>query len=83
MAGIYPKELYMSGDELYRYLHISKKKMRYLLMNGFIPCIDTGKKTHRYIVLRAEVEKYIERRKNDPSVEEGSFFFCQTSCIGF
>jgi hypothetical protein len=38
-------------------------------MNGFIPCIDTGKKTHRYIVLRTEVEKYIERRKNDPSVD--------------
>lgn len=59
----------MSGDELYRYLYISKRKMRYLLMNGFIPCIDTGKKTHRYIVLRAEVKKYIERRKNDPSVD--------------
>ena len=44
------KKEYMSGDELYRYLHISKRKMRYLLQNGYIPVIDTGKKTHRYMV---------------------------------
>ena len=44
------KKEYMSGDELYRYLHISKRKMRYLLQSGYIPVIDTGKKTHRYMV---------------------------------
>ena len=41
---------YFSGDKLYKYLHISKRKMKYLLENGYIPFVDTGKKTHRYLV---------------------------------
>jgi len=28
----------------------AKRKMKYLLENGYIPYIDTGKRTHRYIV---------------------------------
>ena len=31
---------YMNGDEVYRYLHISKRKMKYLPENGYIPLID-------------------------------------------
>ena len=27
---------YLSADELYRYLHISKRKLKFLLENGYI-----------------------------------------------
>lgn len=54
----YPKDEYMSGAVLYQYLHISKRKMKYLLENGYIPCINTGKKTHRYIVKRSDAEAF-------------------------
>ena len=52
---------YLSGDRLYRFLHISKRKMKYLLENGYIPVIDTGKKTYRYRVKKDDAEKFKER----------------------
>ena len=45
---VYRMDEYMSGDELYRFLHISKRKMKYLLENGYISTEDTGMKTHGY-----------------------------------
>lgn len=56
---------YLSGDQLYRFLHISKRKMKYLLENGYIPVIDTGKKTYRYRVKRCDAEKFKERMERD------------------
>lgn len=56
---------YLSGDQLYRFLHISKRKMKYLLENGYIPVIDTGKKTYRYRVKRCDAEKFKERVERD------------------
>lgn len=56
---------YLSGDQLYRFLHISKRKMKYLLENGYIPVIDTGKKTYRYRVKRCDAEKFKERMERE------------------
>ncbi|MCM1054548.1 MAG: hypothetical protein NC394_03400 [Bacteroides sp.] len=56
---------YLSGDQLYRFLHISKRKMKYLLENGYIPVIDTGKKTYRYKVKLCDAEKFKERMDKD------------------
>lgn len=56
---------YLSGDQLYRFLHISKRKMKYLLENGYISVIDTGKKTYRYRVKRCDAEKFKERMERD------------------
>lgn len=56
---------YLSGDQLYRFLHISKRKMKYLLENGYIPVIDTGKKTYRYKVKRCDAEKFRERMERE------------------
>ena len=58
--------IYMSGDELARFLHISKRKMRYFLQNGYIPMCDTGKKTHRYKIKKEDAEKFLNKTKNDP-----------------
>ena len=60
------KKEYMSGDELYRYLHISKRKMRYLLQNGYIPVIDTGKKTHRYMVKVDDAAAFRQQMEQTP-----------------
>lgn len=56
---------YLSGDQLYKFLHISKRKMKYLLENGYIPVIDTGKKTYRYRVKRCDAEKFKERMERE------------------
>lgn len=59
---------YMSGEELYKFLHISKRKMRYLIVNGYIPSIDTGKKTHRYKVNRADAIRFKEEMEKHPDI---------------
>ena len=57
---------YMSGDELYRYLHISKRKMKYLLENGYIPMIDTEMKTHRYRIKYEDAQAFKRRLEKEP-----------------
>lgn len=52
---------YLSADELYRYLHISKRKLKYLLENDYIPCIDTGKKTHRFLIKASDAKDFKRR----------------------
>lgn len=42
----YPEVI--SADQLYRICHISKRKAKWLLEHGYIPCEDSGKKTRRY-----------------------------------
>ena len=80
---------YLSGDQLYKFLHISKRKMKYLLENGYIPVIDTGKKTYRYRVKRCDAEKFRERmeRESDFLVELkgrfGSRGFSPTACLDY
>ena len=73
---------YLSGDQLYRFLHISKRKMKYLLENGYIPVIDTGKKTYRYRVKRCDAERFKERMERESNflVElKGRFGSCGPS----
>ena len=73
---------YLSGDQLYRFLHISKRKMKYLLENGYIPVIDTGKKTYRYRVKKSDAEKFKERMEMESGflVElKGRFGRCDSS----
>lgn len=73
---------YLSGDQLYRFLHISKRKMKYLLENGYISVIDTGKKTYRYRVKKCDAEKFKERMEMESGflVElKGRFGRCDSS----
>ena len=52
---------YMSGAQLRQYLHISTRKMKYLMDNDYIPHENTGHATHKYIV-RTEDAKAFKRR---------------------
>ena len=56
-------EEYISADKLYRILHYSKRKTKYLLDNGIIPCVDTGKKTWKYQVKISDVKYYLKHKQ--------------------
>ena len=46
--------------------HISKRKAAYLLQAGLIPCINTGKKTHTYLIRKSDVANYLRDREANP-----------------
>ena len=54
------------AEEICKILHISKRKCAWMLQNGMIPCKDTGKKTHRYIVRRCDLDEYIKDSAEHP-----------------
>lgn len=56
----YPEVITM--DQLYRICHISKRKARWLLENGIIPCEDSGKKTRRFKIKLEDVIEFLELR---------------------
>ena len=61
----------ISLEQLYKMLHISKRKAAWMLQNGIIPCETRNTKTHRYVINIADVEAYLqkssyERRKEIP-----------------
>lgn len=56
---------YMSGSELRQYLHISTRKMKYLMDHNYIPHENTGHATHKYRVLIEEAEKFKFRMDNE------------------
>ena len=57
------KEGEMSLEQLYKILHVSKRKAAWMLNNGIIPCQIRPTKTHRYIILREDVEAYLQKKR--------------------
>lgn len=65
MGYEYLREQYpeiISKDQLYRICHISKRKARWLLENGIIPCEDSGKQTRRFHIRLEDVITFLEQR---------------------
>ena len=60
----YPE--YITKEQLYQICHISKKSAQNLLESGEIPCIDSGRKTHRFLIATTEVVDYLHRRDSAP-----------------
>ena len=56
---------YMSGCQLRQYLHISTRKMKYLMDHNYIPHENTGHTTHKYRVLIEDAEKFKFRMDNE------------------
>lgn len=56
----YPEVITM--DQFYRICHISKRKARWLLENGVIPCEDSGKKTRRFKIKLDDVIEFLKLR---------------------
>ena len=53
-------------EQLYQICHISKKSAQNLLESGEIPCIDSGRKTHRFLIATTDVVDYLHRRDSAP-----------------
>ena len=60
------KEKYMSGSEFRQAVHISTRKMKYLMDHDYIPHVNTGGTTHKYLVLRTDAEAFLLRTQTDP-----------------
>ena len=46
----------ISLEQLYKMLHISKRKAAWMLQNGIIPCEIRPTKTHRYVIQMEDVQ---------------------------
>lgn len=62
----YPE--YITKDQMYRICHISKKTCVFLLESGLVPCIDNGKKTHRFQIRTSDVIQYLRDRDDYPEL---------------
>ena len=56
----------ISADAARAYLHISKRKLLYMMQNGYIRYEDNGNKTHRYSLRMSDVEALRKEMTNHP-----------------
>lgn len=54
---------YITKEELRIMLHISKRKATWMLENGVIPCLNSGKKTRQFKIKLSDVEEFIRKGK--------------------
>lgn len=60
----------ITAEETCQILHISKRKCAWMLQNGMIPCLDSGKKTRRYTILLKDVLDF----KDDYEAHPNKYF---------
>ncbi|MBR5220363.1 MAG: site-specific integrase [Clostridia bacterium] len=60
----------ITAEETCQILHISKRKCAWMLQNGMIPCLDSGKKTSRYTILLKDVLDF----KDDYEAHPNKYF---------
>ena len=56
----------INADQFRQICHISKRKAKWLLENGIVPCKDSGKKTRRFTINIDDVIAYLQAREDDP-----------------
>lgn len=76
----YPEVI--SADQLYRICHISKRKAKWLLEHGYIPCEDSGKKTRRYKIRLNDVIDY-EHGQGTPPLPRDELLSIHTTAARF
>ena len=54
----------ISLEQLYKMLHISKRKAAWMLQNGIIPCEIRNTPTHKYSIRKEDVLAYIARSEH-------------------
>ena len=59
----------ISLEQLYKMLHISKRKAAWMLQNGIIPCEIRNTPTHKYSVRKEDVLAYIARSEHEKRSE--------------
>ena len=66
----------ISMNQLYHICHSSKRKARWLLEQGIIPCVDSEKKTRRFSIQLEDVITFLERRDTgllEEAIPRGAF----------
>ena len=58
---------YMSGSELRQFLHISTRKMKFIMDNDLIPHENTGQITHKYLVKKTDAVHFKKKMDGDPN----------------
>ena len=58
-----PGEGEISLEQLYKMLHVSKRKAAWMLNNGIIPCQIRPTATHRYIIRLEDIEIYLQKQR--------------------
>lgn len=53
-------------DQMYRICHFSKRKAKWYLENGLIPCQDSGKKTRRFKINTTDVVAFLINLEKRP-----------------
>ena len=53
----------ISLEQLYKMLHVSKRKAAWMLNNDIIPCRIRPTATHRYIIRLEDVEIYLQKQR--------------------
>ena len=56
----------MNKEQMFRVCGIGKNTAQYLLETGLVPCTDTGKKTHRFLIAKSDVIAYVTDRERNP-----------------
>ena len=59
----------ISLEQLYKMLHISKRKAAWMLQNGIIPCEIRNTPTHKYSVRKEDVLAYMEKSAREKRKE--------------
>lgn len=62
-------------EQLYKMLHIYKRKASWMLRNGVIPCENRGCSTHTFIIRMEDVEAYLAkpRQQRKKEIPVGQF----------
>ena len=60
----YPEVITMA--QFYKICRISKRRASWLLQNGALPCIDSGKKTRRFQIRTADVADFLREFAEHP-----------------
>ena len=63
------KEGEISLEQLYKMLHISKRKAAWMLQNGIIPCEIRESLTHKYSIRKEDVLAYMEKSDREKRKE--------------
>lgn len=59
----------ISLEQLYKMLHISKRKAAWMLQNGIIPCEIRNTPTHKYAIRKEDVLAYIAKSEREKRSE--------------
>ena len=59
----------ISLEQLYKMLHISKRKAAWMLQNGIIPCEIRNTPTHKYSIRKEDVLAYMDKSEREKRKE--------------